>query len=67
MGRKFGNNKFTQRAARMNLLPVIGNCKDSKVQLYNWITWKLLGFLGSKEIHKPKQYGHAKDIRDSNT
>ena len=33
MGTEFGEIKFPQKLARMNLLSVIGNCKDSKGQL----------------------------------
>ena len=33
MGTEFDEIKFTQRLVRMNLLSVIGKCKDTKGQL----------------------------------
>ena len=33
MGRTLGKKNFPQRLTRMNLLPVIGNCKDIKFEL----------------------------------
>ena len=63
MGWKLGKIKFPKRLARMKLLPVIGNSKDGKGQLYNKDTFRPSGLLASKEIHKPKEYVHNKDFQ----
>ena len=62
-----GEIKFPQRLARMNILSVIGSCKDSKGHLQNQGTWNPLEFVDSKDIHKAKQYAYTKKLRGSIT